>query len=123
MIQKNFNSTTELLKAFSSEELCIEYLERLRWHGQIISPFDPSSTVYKCQGNKYRCRNTGKYFNVRTGTVFASSKTSLQKWFIIIWYAVTYKDEASPAQLAKEIKVMEKTAALMLQRIKEYLAA
>ena len=65
MINKDFNSIIEIVQVFKDEQTCIEYLEELRWGGNVISPFDETSTVYKCKGNKYRCRNTGKYFNVK----------------------------------------------------------
>jgi hypothetical protein len=62
-----FKSIFDLLKAFPDEQSCINHLEMLQWGGTPISPFDPISKVYKCAGNKYKCKNTGKYFNVRTG--------------------------------------------------------
>lgn len=65
-----FKSIFDLLKAFPSEQDCINHLEKLRWNGTVISPFDETSKVYNCAGNKYKCKNTGKYFNVRTNTIF-----------------------------------------------------
>lgn len=36
---------------------------------------------YITYGNgKYRCKNTGLNFNVKTGTLFQDSKIPLQKW-------------------------------------------
>ncbi len=66
MINKDFNSTLDLLQTFNDEQSCIDHLEELRWNGHIVSPFDASSKVYKCKGNKYRCKNTSKYFNATT---------------------------------------------------------
>ena len=60
MINTNFKSIIDLLKAFPDEQTCINHLETLRWNGNIISPFDATSKVYNCKGNKYRCKNTGK---------------------------------------------------------------
>lgn len=45
---KGFNSLFDLLHTFSSEEKCIEYLEMIRWNGNVVSPFDSKSKVYKC---------------------------------------------------------------------------
>ncbi len=70
MINTNIKSVFELTQTFSSEQVCIEYLEQLKWSGIITSPFDSNSKVYKCKNNQYRCKNTGKYFNVKTGTMF-----------------------------------------------------
>lgn len=39
---------TVFSKALSSEEKAISYFEKMRWDGNVISPFDPTSKVYKC---------------------------------------------------------------------------
>ena len=84
MIKTNFNTILDLVNAFPDEQSCIEHLERLRWNGNIVSPFDEVSKVYKCANSRYRCRNTGKYFNVKTATLFDNTKVKLQKWFLAI---------------------------------------
>lgn len=119
MLNRDFNSVLEFIKAFHSEQVCIDHLEQLRWRGNIISPFDMMSKVYKCAGNKYRCKNTGKYFNVRTGTLFDNTKVELQKWFLAIWIATFYKEDITSLQLSKDIDVTQKTAWFMLQRIRK----
>lgn len=118
MIDKDFNSIIELFEAFPDEQSCIDHLERLRWHGDVVSPFDPTSKVYKCKDNKYRCKNTGKYFNVKTNTLFDSSKIELRKWFAAIWLVTSHKKGISSLQLSRDIDVTQKTAWFMLQRIR-----
>jgi transposase-like protein len=118
MLGLQFNSLFDLLKTFDSEEICIEYLETLFWNGNPVSPFDPNSKVYKCAGNKYRCKNTGLYFNIKTNTIFDSTKISMQKWFMAIWLITMHKKGISSLQLAKDIEVTQKTAWFMLQRIR-----
>lgn len=75
-----FKSLFDLLQAFPTEQSCIEYLELCRWKNGIVSPYDPASKVYNYGGGKYRCKNTGLNFNVKTGTVFQKSKVPLIKW-------------------------------------------
>lgn len=118
MINNDFNSILSLINTFSSEQICIEHLETLRWNGNPVSPFDPSSKVYKCKGNKYKCKNTGKYFNVRTGTMFDNTKIELQKWFLAMWLITSHKKGISSIQLGKDIKVTQKTAWFMNHRIR-----
>lgn len=115
---KDFNSLIELFIAFPDEQSCINHLERLRWDGIVVSPFDPTSKVYKCKYNKYRCKNTGKYFNVKTNTLFDSSKIELRKWFAAIWLVTSHKKGISSLQLSRDIDVTQKTAWFMLQRIR-----
>jgi len=119
MINKDFKSIPELLEAFPDEESCIKHLEELRWEGNPVSPFDSTSTVYKCKGDRYRCRNTGKYFNVKTDTIFDNTKMSLRKWFLAIWLVTCHKKGVSSCQLARDIGISQKSAWFMLQRIRQ----
>lgn len=119
MINDDFNTILELLQVFPDEQTCIDHLEALRWpNGNVISPFDASSKVYKCAGNRYRCKETGKYFNVKTGALFDNTKVKLQKWFLAIWLVTSHKKGISSVQLSKDIGVTQKTAWFMLQRIR-----
>ena len=118
MINIEFDSLLSLINTFSNEQTCILHLEQLRWNGNVVSPFDAESKVYVCKGNKYKCKNSGKYFNVKTGTMFDNTKIKLQKWFMAIWLVTSHKKGISSIQLSKDIKVTQKTAWFMLQRIR-----
>lgn len=119
MINTEFKSIIELLEAFPTEQTCIEQLEMIRWGGNPVSPYDPTSQVYKCKNNLYRCKNTGKLFNVRTNTFFASSKVPLRKWFMAIWLIMNSKKGVSSYQLSRDLGVTQKTAWFMNHRIRE----
>ncbi|MEO8398280.1 MAG: IS1595 family transposase [Ignavibacteriaceae bacterium] len=118
MLNIEFNSVIELIKNFPDEQTCINHLEQLRWNGNIVSPFDATSKVYNCAGNKYKCKNTGKYFNVRTGSLFDNTKVKLQTWFLAIYLITGHKKGISSLQLSKDLNVTQKTAWFMLQRIR-----
>ena len=118
MLGLKFNSLIELVKVFNNEQTCISYLEELIWFDGVVSPFDSNSKVYKCAGNKYKCKNSGLYFNVKTNTMFDSTKIELQKWFMAIWLITSHKKGISSHQLAKDIDVTQKTAWFMLQRMR-----
>lgn len=118
MINQDFNTILELLQAFPNEQTCIDHLETIRWNGVVVSPFDASSKAYKCKGNKYKCKNTGKYFNVRTQTLFDNTKIPLQKWMLAIWLITSHKKGISSLQLSRDIGVTQKTAWFLLHRIR-----
>lgn len=118
MVGKEYQSLLEVAQAFQDERSCIKYLEEVLWEGTPISPFDPDSTVYRCKGGRYKCKNTGKYFTVITGTIFENTKVSLQKWLMAIWLTTTHKKGLSSYQLARDIGVTQKTAWFMLHRIR-----
>jgi len=115
---KEFKSIFDLLKAFPTEQDCINHLEQLRWNGNVVSPFDAESKVYKCKDNKYRCKNTNKYFNVRTGTIFDNTKIPLVKWFMALYVFSSHKKGISSHQLAKDIDVTQKSAWFLLHRLR-----
>jgi len=114
----NFSSILELIRTFSDEQSCIDYLTQLRWKNGVVSPFDSLSKVYKCKDNKYKCKNTGKYFNVRTKTIFEGSKISLQNWFVAIYLYTSHKRGISSYQLAKDLAITQKSAWFILQRLR-----
>lgn len=118
MIGAHFKSVLDLINNFPTEEACLQYLAVLRWNGEVVSPFDESSKVYECKGDKFRCKNTGKYFNAKTGTIFDNTRVALQKWFLAIWLASSHKKGISSIQLGKDIGVTQKTAWTMLQKIR-----
>lgn len=119
MFNTDFKSIVDVMKTFSNEKSCIDYLEQMRWSETgVVSPFDENSKVYKCKDNKYKCKNTGKYFNVKTATMFDNTKIDLQKWFFAIFIVTTHKKGISSVQLSRDIDVMQKSAWFMLMRIR-----
>lgn len=106
---------------FPDEESCVMYFEKLRWKGIVVSPFDKSSKVYKCGNGKYKCKNTGKYFDVKTGTVFAGTKLTLRTWVFAIFLFLSHKRGISSCQLARDLGVTQKTAWGMLHKIRAFM--
>ena len=120
MIDTDFKSINEIKTRFPDEQSCLEHLELLRWNGTVISPFDPISKVYACSQNRYRCRNTGKYFNAKTSSLFYNSRIELQKWFIAIWLVTAQDKPISSIALSIELKITQKSAWYMLKNIREH---
>lgn len=118
IIDTEFKSLFQLLERFPNEQACIDHLTKLRWNGNVVSPFDPSSKVYVCKGNKYKCKNTGKYFNVKTGTLFENTKLPLVKWFMAIYLVTSNPKGITSPQLAKNIGVIQQTGWFLLHRIR-----
>lgn len=117
--QSKFKSIRELIDTFNTEQKCIEFLEQIFWpDGEPISPFDESSKVYKCKGNKYKCKNTGKYFTIRNIGLFKNSNLTLRDWFIAIWLFTSHKGGLSSKQLERELGLTQKTTWFMLKRLR-----
>lgn len=113
-------SLLDLIQKFPDEEACIRHLELIYGNnGKITSPFSPGSKVYKLKNHQYKCKATGKNFNVKTRTIFENTKIPLPKWFIAIWLVTSHKRGISSYQLARDIHVTQKTAWFMLHRIRK----
>ena len=112
------NSLYDFYNFFPTEESCIAYMESVRWKNGVVSPFDPTSKVYRRSDGKYRCRNTGRNFNVRVGTIFEGTKLPLRKWFMAIYLICNHKKGISATQLSIDISVTLKTAWFLLQKIR-----
>jgi transposase-like protein len=119
---KQICSLYDLLKKFPTEKDCIEYFEQIIWYGKPVSPFDETSKVYKCSGNKYKCKKTGKYFNIKNGTIFENSNIKLQKWLMAIYLMTSHKKGISSIQLARDIGVTQKSSWFMLHRLRYAMA-
>jgi transposase-like protein len=112
----NFDTIIGLIEAFPTEQSRIEYLEKIRWHNDVTSPYDSTPQVYNYGNNQYRCKNTGKDFNVRTGTMFHGTKVPLQKWFMAIWLLSSASKGISSIHLSKQIDVIQLTAWFIMHR-------
>ena len=80
-------------------------LAKICWGKEVISPYDENSKVYKCSRDRYRCANTGRDFNVRTGTLFENTKIELRTWFLAIYIITSHKKGISSLQLSKDLDV------------------
>ncbi|MEB4761348.1 IS1595 family transposase [Chryseobacterium indologenes] len=117
--QFKFKSVRELMNTFNTEQKTIEFLEQIFWNGNVISPFDATSKVYKCK-NKYKCKNTGKYFTIRHIPLFKNSNIKFQDWMIAIWFFTTHKGGLSSMQLHRDTGLTQKTTWLMLHKLREF---
>lgn len=117
---RDFDSFFELVNYFDSEERCIQYLAQLRWNGQPQCPYCGHEHAYELKGKtrRWKCASCREQFSVRVGTIFEDSKISLRKWFFAIYLATAHKKGISSHQLSRDLKVTQKTAWFMLQRIR-----
>ncbi|MCY1500962.1 ISXO2-like transposase domain protein [compost metagenome] len=118
MFDSDIRSVPDLFRKFPDQKSCIRYLEEIIWRGRPESPFAKEGGYYRLKNDRYKCKTTGKYFNVMHGTMFENTKIELQKWFYAIWLITSHKKGIASTQLSVEIEVTQKTAWFMLQRIR-----
>ena len=117
-LYKNFKSLKDLRAIFKTNEDCIKFLEELIWMGEPVSPFDSTSKVYKCKDGWYKCKNTGKEFNILTGTLFQGTKIDLTIWFEIIYREHSDKKGLAATTIMRDYGISHTTAWFMLHKIR-----
>ena len=93
----------------------------VRWNGGVGCPYCSNDRAYGlsiCRKN-WKCSKCRKQFSVRVGTIFEDSKIPLRKWFVATYLLAAHKKGVSSHQLAKDIKISQKSAWYMLQRIRQ----
>ncbi|MDP4216294.1 MAG: IS1595 family transposase [Bacteroidota bacterium] len=112
----------DLMKKFSDEAACREYLVQQRWNGEPICPYCGHRKSYRIEGGKrFKCANQTCYkkYSVTVGTIFEASNIPLTTWFPAVYIATAHKKGISSVQLGKDLGVTQKTAWFMLHRIRE----
>lgn len=117
---RDFDSFIELVNYFDSEGKCVQYLAELRWNGKPQCPYCEHDKVYELKGKypRWKCAACREQFSVRVGTIFEDSHLPLRKWFFAMYLATAHKKGISSHQLARDIKVTQKTAWFVLHRIR-----
>lgn len=121
---QKFSTLLELLKYFSSNKVCIDYLELLRWADGAKCPYENCGhdKIFKFSNGKlYKCAKCKKQFSIKVGTIFEDSKIPLQKWYAAIYLITSHKKGISSIQLGKDIGVTQKTAWYMNHRVRHSL--
>ena len=118
MIQQ-FDSLFQMMDVFSDEQVCIDHLRAIRWKNGAYCPHCGSVKVYHfSDGKNHKCGDCKSRFSIKVGTIFEDSKVPLRKWFMAIWLITSHKKGIASTQLAKDIKVTQKTAWFMLHRLR-----
>ena len=117
-------SVIELAEQFPDEDSAREWFEAVVWPIGRICPRCGGTDTYEGTHKTmpYRCRPCNKTFSVRTGTVLEASRLPLKKWVWAIYLEITSLKGVSSMKLHRDLRVTQKTAWYMLQRIRETFA-
>ena len=112
-------SLIEMVRYFSDTTVCIEFIASLRWLDGVTCPHCASKNVGFLKTRMiWKCRGCRKQFSVKTGTIFEESPIALDKWLMAIWLVVNCKNGISSYEIARDLKVTQKSAWFMLHRIR-----
>lgn len=118
MLQK-FDSLFDLFEAFPDEQSCIDHLKAIRWRDGAFCPHCGGTKVYEFSDRKtFKCGDCRQRFSVKVGTIFQDTKLPLRKWFMAIWLITSHKKGIASTQLAKDLKITQKSAWFVLHRLR-----
>ncbi len=114
-------SLKEAIEYFSGDlGVCTEFLAAVRW------PNGPECPACGCKGYSYlrsrriwKCKDCRRQYSAKLGTIFEDSPIGLDKWMLALWLIVNCKNGVSSYEIARDLKVTQKTAWFMLHRIRE----
>lgn len=118
MISGSF-SFKEFNKRYPDDDACLEVLFKLNNLGKPCKECGCKSFFRVKTRKCYACGKCGHHIYPMIGTVMEGSKTSLQKWFYIIYEVVQSKNCVSALEVKRKIGVTYKCAWRMMHRIRE----
>jgi hypothetical protein len=120
------HSTDEAISLFANPDYCVKYLTFRRWPGgQVRCPAcGGTNLTWLTRRRMWECRNKHPHaqFSVRSGTFMADSRVALGQWLMALWLLAERNLTISSYELARRIGVTQKSAWLMIRRIRRALA-
>ena len=114
-------SLQEAIIYFSNLDNCTEYLSSRRWPDGVVCPGCGSKKVsFNAQRRTWKCgsHHPRREFSAKVGTIFEDSPIGLDKWLTVTWMVTNCKNGISSYEIARDVKVTQKSAWFMLHRIR-----
>jgi transposase-like protein len=116
------DSLQEAIIWFREFENCRRFMMHLRWpDDKVLCPRCGSDHVFYIQKERvWKCygKHDHAKFSLKTGTIFEDSPIALEKWLPAAWLIMNCKNGISSYEVGRALKVTQKTAWFMLQRIR-----
>ena len=117
-----FDSLIAMTMYFNNEAVCRNAIIETRWgvgeQQDVVCPYCGKHHVKMSKSGRFHCTACNKNFSCKVGTIFEDSNLSLVKWFIAMYLISSHKKGISSHQLSRDIKVTQKTAWYMLQKVR-----
>ena len=114
-------SLQEAIVYFNDPTNCREYLVARRWPDGVACPRCSSTNVLFLEKyNRWHCRegHDAPQFTMKTGTIMEDSPIAIGKWMLAMWQIVNCKNGVSSYEIARAVKVTQKTAWFLDHRIR-----
>ena len=113
-------SLIDVVHRFGSEEVCRDYLHKIRWPNGVVCYRCGSDSVSEISTRQqFDCNACRLRFSVTSGTLFDNTKLPLWKWFAAAYLMVESKKSMSANQVKRTLGTTYKTAWYLCHRIRE----
>jgi transposase-like protein len=118
---KEPKSLQEAILYLSNPSNCIDYVAARRWPKGVVCPgcgsdrvsFNRNRRTWKCSSHHPR-----REFSVKVGTIYEDSPIGLDKWLTATWMLTNCKNGISSYEVARALRITQKSAWFMLHRIR-----
>ena len=118
----NFDNLFSVSEYFNNDETCKAAIIEHRWgigsNQDVVCPYCGHHHCNRRRDGRFCCPHCNHNFSCLVGTIFENTKVTLRKWFIAMYLISSHKKGVSSHQLGRDIKVTQKTAWYMLQKIR-----
>jgi transposase-like protein len=109
----------EAIEFFADPEVCNQTVAAAKWPAGPECPRCSAKRLsYVKTRRTWTCLECRKQFSVKVGTIFEDSPIPLNKWLCAMWLIGNCKNGVSSYEIARDLKVTQKTAWFMLHRIR-----
>ncbi len=119
---KSPRNLLEVTRYFEDPNVCVEFMAAIRWPTGVECPHCQSKRHSFLRSRRiWKCLDCRKQFSAKVGTIFEDSAIPLDKWMVAVWMLVNCKNGVSSWEIHRDLKVTQKAAWFMLQRIRHAL--
>jgi len=109
----------QAIQYFSDEQVAIDEMASLRWpDGVRCVACESNNLRWMAKPRRWKCRECGRQFSVKLGTVMEDSPIPLTKWMPALWLLSNCKNGVSSWEVHRALGVTQKTAWFMLHRLR-----
>src|SRR2546429_7426846 len=113
------SSLSDAIRYFADKDVAHTFLVSLRWpNGAFCPACNAKNPMFLKTRRIYKCRDCGRQFSAKLGTIFEDSPIGLDKWLPALWMLANSKNGISSYELGRALGVTQKTAWFMLHRIR-----
>ncbi len=113
------SSLAEAIRYFADPDVALTFLVSLRWPKGVSCPAcEAKNPGFLKTRRIWKCRDCGRQFSVKLGTIFEDSPIGLDKWLPALWMLANSKNGISSYELGRALGVTQKTGWFMLHRIR-----